>query len=369
MTGFEASASRLFDVRKLVETESLLPVGRDFNELNGLINLKNGMFELEKKKLIPHDKDFLSTMQLNVTYNSGSACPRWEQFLKEIFEDDEERIELVQEFVGYSLVPDTRYEKALLLIGEGANGKSTLLRVWEELVGEGNISSVTLGGLSNEFHRVTLHRKLLNMTAEINPMTVGQSDYFKRIVSGDRIDAAHKFQPVFHYKPYTRLCFAMNRMPRVKDTSFGFYRRLLMVPFQRVFDGDDADRELSKKLLTEIDGIFLWALEGLERLYRNDSFIEPSTVTRMLQDYKRANNPLVSFVEDNCRLSSEASTKKETLYSEYKKYTEDFGYKAAGLNTFFRELYAAFPDLQPTRPRTPQGRENLVQGITVVRVI
>lgn len=142
-----------------------------------------------------------------------------------------------------------------------------------------------------------------------------------------------------------------------------------MVPFTRVFDGDDADRGLSKKLLAEIDGIFLWALEGLERLYQTASFIEPSTVTRMLEEYKRANNPLVSFVQDSCSLEPEAATNKETLYKEYKQYTEDFGYKAASFNTFFRELYAAFPDLQPTRPRTPEGRENLVQGIQLVRVI
>ena len=369
MINGEATSFRIADVRKLVERSNLIPRDRDFDDQTEFINLRNGMFSTKTRELVSHDKDFYSTIQLNVTYDPEAKCLKWEQFLLEIFDEDVELFDLVQEFIGYSLIPDTRFEKALLLLGEGANGKSTLIKVWEELVGRENISSVILSGLQNDFHRVTLHRKLLNITAEINPMSIQQSDYFKRIVSGDTIDASHKFKPVFNFRPYARLVFAMNRLPRVKDTSHGYYRRLLIVPFNRTFDGDNADRELSSKLLTELDGIFLWALQGLNRLYEKETFTEPPQVSKMLEEYKRANNPLVAFVEDSCELDMYATTSKEKIYEEYKAYAENYGYVAMSANIFFRELYAAFPDVKATRLGSRGHRENHVQGIRVVRTL
>jgi putative DNA primase/helicase len=366
MINGDATTARITDVRKLVERGNLMPNGRDFDDQTELINLRNGMFSIRTRKLVPHNKDFFSTIQLNVTYDPKATCCRWEQFLLEVLDYDLELFDLMQEFIGYSLIPDTRFEKALLMLGEGANGKSTLIKVWEQLVGQENIASVTLSGLGNEFHRVTLHGKLLNITAEINPMTVQQSDYFKRVVSGDTIDASHKFKPVFHFQPYARLVFAMNRLPRVKDTSHGYYRRLLIVPFDRIFDGDNADRELSNKLLSELDGIFMWALQGLERLYTKEAFSESSRVTEMLKQYTRMNNPLIAFVEDCCMLDVSASISKDTIYDSYKTYANKYGYSAVSATTFFRELYAAYPSVRASRLGSRDHREQWVKGIDLI---
>jgi len=172
LLGNQAKSAWVADIRKLVERNSLMPPGQDFNEDDGFINLKNGMIFIRARTLLPHDKCFYSTIQLKISYDPAAKCPRWEQFLVEVFEGDLERIALIQEFMGYSLVPDTRYEKALLMIGEGANGKSTLLKVWEQLLGSENVSSVTLPNLQDQFHRVTIHRKLLNIAAELNSMTL-----------------------------------------------------------------------------------------------------------------------------------------------------------------------------------------------------
>jgi len=367
--GDSAVTSRLIDIRRLVERSCLFPNDKDFNDIEGFLNVKNGMFYIQTKNLVPHQEGYYSTIQLKVNYNPAAKCPRWERFLVEVFEGDPELIALIQEFMGYSLVPDTRYEKALLMIGEGANGKSTLIKVWEQLLGPENISSVTLSNLQNQFHRVTLHRKLLNMAAELNSMTVNQSDYFKRIVSGDTIDAAHKLKPVFSFRPYARLVFAMNRMPQVKDTSHGFYRRLILVPFNRKFEGDDADKRLSYKLLAELDGIFLWALEGLDRLYRNDGFTEPQSSRKRLAGYKRANNPVVAFVDDCCELEADASTKKQDLYKQFKDYCSDNGYSAGSDNEFFKELYPAYPTLKAARLGPREMRDHYVKGIKVVETL
>jgi len=361
----QVRAGRCSELRKLVQLKCLISLERKLNERNGYINLQNGMLHVETREIHPHNKDHLSTIQIPVKYSEKAICPRWIQFLDEIFEDDEERINLVQEFMGYVLVPETRYEKALLMVGEGANGKSTLLGTWEHMIGRGNFCSVTLGNLQNEFHRVRLHGKLLNIAAEVRATTLEQADYFKRIVTGDTIDAAHKHKPVFHFQPFARLVFAMNRMPRIRDTSHGFYRRLLIVPFNRVFTEEEQDRQLRQKLIEETDGIFQWALRGLDRLYDNDAFTEPQVVREALAAYQRANNPVVAFVEDCCILSSDASTSKNDLYGEYKQYCEDYGFKPASLSTFFKELYGAYPNLTARRPRAGEGREQVVEGILI----
>jgi putative DNA primase/helicase len=364
----QVRATRCSEIRKLVQLKCLIPPERQLNALDGYVNLQNGMLHIENREIHPHDKDRLSTIQIPVTYDEDAVCPRWIQFLEEVFEGDQERIALMQEFMGYSFMGDTRYEKALLMVGEGANGKSTLLGIWEHIVGRDNFCSVTLSNLQNQFHRVELHGKLLNIAAEVRDTTLEQADYFKRIISGDTIDAAHKHKPVFHFQPFTRLVFAMNRMPRIKDTSHGFYRRLLLVPFNRVFAQDEQDRKLRLKLIEEANGIFMWALQGLDRLYENDAFTEPQAVREALAVYKRVNNPVVAFVEDSCGVAPDEVTTKDTLYEYYSKYCQAFGFRAASKETFFRELYAAYPSLDRSRIRTEGGRrEQIITGITVVK--
>jgi len=358
-----ATPGKLKSVRELVEKLDLMPSDKDFNEWLNLINLRNGMCDISNKVLLPHHPDLYSSNQLNVNYNPDAKAPRWFSFMEEIFDGDSAVTALIQEFMGYSLVADTRFEKALILVGEGANGKSTMIKVWEELIGHENIASVTLTNLKDQFHRASLHGKLLNIAAELSATTVEQSDYFKRIVSGDTIDAAHKFKDVFHFKPYARLVYAMNEMPRVKDNSHGFYRRLLVVPFTKRFEGKAADRTLSKKLLTELDGIFQWALEGLYRLYSNDGFTEPRSVKEMLKQYQFQNNPVQAFVDEWCVLDPEGVTTKKELYWSYRDYAKDFGYDSLPLNSFFRDLHRALPELKSSRIGPKNAREYAVKGI------
>jgi len=360
----EATPYKVGSITTLVQDLDLIPSSRDFNERKHLINVKNGMYDIWEKKLLPHDPDHYSTIQLNVKYDPDAKAPQWLSFLEQVFDGDPDVIALAQEFMGYTLIPDTRFEKALIFVGDGANGKSTLVKVWEELIGHENVSSVTLTNLKEIFHRVTLHGKLINIAAEISSATAEQSDYFKRIVSGYTIDAAHKNRPVFNFKPYARLVFAMNDMPRVKDSSPGFYRRLIVVPFKKRFEGKNADRALGEKLLSELDGIFLWALEGLYRLFENDGFTEPRSVKEMLNQYQLQNNPVRAFVDECCMLDPEAVITKADLYQAYRSYAIDSGYERIASNVFFRDLNRVLPKIATSRIGSKKGaRKYAVKGV------
>jgi putative DNA primase/helicase len=369
MIGESARSAQLKDVRCLVERLSILEPGKEFDTFNGYCNIRSGMLDPFTFDLKPHDPSYLSRIQLPVNFDGNATCLRWKRFLSEVLEEDSQLIDLFQEFVGYLLVPDTSYQKALILCGGGANGKSTAIQVIESLLGRQNVCNVALSDLGNEFHRVRLHGKLVNIATEIDPKTLERSDYFKAIVTGDSISASHKHKPAFDFRPVCRLIFGCNRLPRVRDHSHAFYRRLTIIPFNRRFEGEDADLYLGHKLLEELDGIFLWALRGLDRLQEQGHFTESEQTDRALAEYRRFNEPLVAFIEDRCRLDPEASTSKDVLYEEYKKYIQDSGYSALGKETFFRELYAMHPELEPTRIRQEGQREQVVMGISVVKYI
>jgi len=157
----------------------------------------------------------------------------------------------------------------------------------------------------------------------------------------------------------------MNELPKVKDNSYGFYRRLVVVPFNKRFEGKAADKTLSKTLLSELDGIFLWALEGLYRLYRNDGFTESKSAREMLGQYQFQNNPVQAFVDEWCVLDSEGVIAKEELYRAYERYAKDFRYERLSKNSFFRDLYGAFPELKKFRPGPKDQREYAVKGISL----
>ena len=369
MLGEDARSAQVKDIRCLVERLSIMEPGKEFDSFNGYCNIRSGMLDFNTFELKPHDKNYLSRIQLPVNYDPNATCPTWERFLSEVLEDDSQLIALFQEFVGYLLVPDTSYQKALILCGEGANGKSTAIQVIEALLGRQNVTNVALADLSNSFHRVRLDGKLVNISTELDAKMLERSDYFKAIVSGDSISAEQKHKPAFDFRPGCRLIFGCNRLPRVRDHSHAFYRRLIITPFNRRFEGDEADLYLGQKLLEELDGVFLWALRGLDRLRQQGHFTESEQADNALADYRRFNNPLVAFIEDCCDFDPDVSTRKDIIYGEYKQYMEENGYYAAGKETFFRELYAMRPELEAARIRQKGQREQVVFGITVVKYI
>jgi putative DNA primase/helicase len=362
-------SSQLTDIRRLVEKLSIIEPGKKFDEFNGHCNIRSGMLDLETFQIKEHDPAYLSRIQLPVSYDPNAKCPTWESFLSEVLDDDSQLLDLLQEFVGYLLIPDTSQHKALVLVGEGSNGKSTAIQVIEALLGRQNVSNISLSDLSNSFHRVRLDCKLVNISTELDPKMLERSDYFKAIVSGDSISGEHKHRPAYDFTPVCKLIFACNRLPRVRDHSYAFYRRLIIIPFLRTFEGENADLYLGKKLVGELDGIFRWALAGLRRLRDQGHFTESEVAAAALAEYRRYNNPVLAFVQDCCELHPEGVTGKDDLYQEYRKHMESGGYSPLAKENFFRELYAMLPNLEGSRRRVDGQREYTIKGIVLVRKI
>ncbi len=366
--GREGNKSRAEDACYQVRILSTIEHGRQINDQPELVCVKNGMLNLRKfqnpgYKLGAHKKEYYATYELGVEYNAESTryCSRWLQYLEETVQTPAAIMQL-QEFAGYCLTRETRFEKCLLLYGPGADGKSTFLKILQNLVGLQNCAAVSFQDLDDQFQRSSIYNRLLNVSTEVSSQAL-ESNLFKAIVSGDQINAAFKHQKSFEFFPYCKLAFATNKLPRILDNSDGLFRRLLLIRFKRQFL-EDADTNLFDVLMDELSEIFLWALAGLQRLMEQGGFTGCDETADLLMEYRRLNNPVLCFVEDKCELGGDSYViEKKDIYKNYREFCGDNGYSALSRENFFRELFAAANNIRQYRPRSAGKRTCSLKGI------
>jgi len=276
------------------------PLITEMDQDHTYLNLPNGLFNINTFELVSHTPEFYSSIRIPITYNPDAICPKFEKFLDEIFSGDKELISLVQEVFGYCLTSENKAQKSFILYGNGSNGKSLLLSILRELVGKENTASLSLTDLDNAFNRYYLINKTVNLLTENEMSASGlNTQYFKAIVSGDPITVEKKFGEAFSYSPICKILIALNNLFYSKDKSFGFQRRLIILPFLVCFDDEKADKTLFDKLIDEMPGILNFSLLGLKRLRKNNFvFSYSKACLDVLEDYKKMLNPIYAFVED-----------------------------------------------------------------------
>lgn len=336
----------------------------ELNQYPELLNLENGMLNWITGELIEHDPKYMSTIRIPVVYNPEATCPEIDKFLNDVIYPD--CIPIIEEFAGYCLVPDTRFEKALMLTGSGANGKSTFIKLIIALIGKSNVSNIPLQELAdNRFKRAELFGKLVNCFADLSTKEIENSSYFKTVVSGDEIDAERKHKDPFSFRPFARLIFSANEIPRARDKTYAYYRRWLIIPFPNQFDENKADKGLLARLTTpeELSGFLNKALAGLRRLFVNEQFSSSPTVESALDSYKTANDSIAAFVSDCCMLDPGMFVSKQSIYEAYKKYCADAGYGAVSNRKFYERLLGAYPAITERRPA---GGARVFAGIGLI---
>lgn len=320
------------------------------------LNLKNGLFDLTNNKLLPHTPDIYSTIQLQVSYNQIAKCEKWLKTLNEIFENDTEKIRTLQEYFGLCFTRTTKYEKALFCIGEGANGKSVILNTLGMLIGKENYSAVPLELFAETHYLINLFGRLINISIETNATSQVYDSTFKAVTSGDSIEADQKFKPSIKFKPFCKLIFAVNSLPPVSDKTNAFFRRLVILRFNKEFEEEIQDKNLKTKLLEELDGIFIWCLEGLKRLTERGYFIQTESMKKEISDYRRENNNVISFFSEKCSIDDpDAYESKEYLYREYKLFCKDSGYHPLSIIKFGKEIKRQFRTVIEMRTEDQKG--------------
>lgn len=303
------------------------------------INCKNGMLDWKTGQMKKHNPDYYSLFQMNVNYNPEADCPKWEATLKDWI-NEKDTIKFLQEYAGYCLIPDTSYQKALILHGAGSNGKSVFLEVLKEMLGTENCGENSLAQINSRFGTISIKDNLANIAPDIDPTYLEGTGTIKNIIRGEGISGEYKGKDLMKFRPVCRLLFSCNELPRARDKSEGWLRSFEIVEFKNKFEPTDPnfDPDLKKKLLDELDGIFNWALEGLKRLKTQEHFTLSDEIKKAKADYQKENDTVQSFIEEVCELDVTSKATTEYLFRSYIEYCKECNYKPVNRNVFIRTL-------------------------------
>ena len=294
----------------------------DFNN-KSLLNLENYMFDPVGINVLKHDKEYLSTIRVPYKYDGLAKCELWIKTLKEILEGDNEKISALQEFFGYCLTKDVTMEKALLLLGESRSGKSTILNTLQYMIGDENCSHVGLMNLENPQYTSMMINKLVNIDGEVSKKASDYEAQFKTIVTGHEVNCNDKYMPPFKFRPFCKFVMSANEFPKITDHSSAFYKRLILIPCNRVFEEHEQDRQLRNKLLLELPGILNWAIEGLKRLNIRGRFESYNFMKQAVDELENENNPAYIFFDEHINISMGNYVVKSELYDKYKQWSQD----------------------------------------------
>ena len=310
------------------------------------INLANGTFEISADKQILRDfdsKDFL-TYQLPFAYNPEAKAPLFHQFLNKVQPDTDSQ-KVLAEYLGYVFTPSAKFklEKALLLYGDGANGKSVFYEIVKALLGPENTCHYSLQSLTTHpaYCRAELGNKLVNYASEINGKM--ETDTFKQLVSGEDIEARVPYGQPFILKDYAKMIFNCNKLPVNTEQTNAFFRRFIIIPFGVTILESEQDKHLAEKIIKdELSGVFNWVLDGLQRLLKQGRFTDCAAANQQLEEFKRDSDSVRQFIEEyEYEPVTDSSIKQKDLYGEYTLFCKDSGCHPVGLRNFVPRLEKA----------------------------
>jgi len=297
---------------------------------HAIINLKNGVLAIgsDEEDFYDHNPDFGHRYILPYNYNPNAKAPRFEAFLSETIVN-EDSIKVIYEYMGYILLgKHLSLEVALILLGEGRNGKSVLIKTLSKFVGEENTSYVELQDLGNSNRVVMIDGKLLNVGSDSSDKNFDPSQ-FKRAISGEPILGRRLYKNSYIIKDIPKFVFAMNSLPFSQgDTSFGLLRRLKIIQFDKIIDENKIDRDLDKKFEAELSGILNLAIEGARRLIQQGRFTNSEAINTAVKSYEDEINMVKRFIDDLSITHNPANrTSNQQLYAIFSVWCKDEGIK------------------------------------------
>lgn len=298
--------------------------------LSGIVDLSNGSVR-------PGQPDDKISQWVNLEYNPKAKAPRWEAFLGEIFNEDKAVISFVQKAVGYSLTGENKEQCFFLLVGRGANGKTTFLEILRLIFGSYAFSAPFAtferhpGSAPQTNDLAALANKRFVMAAEPKEGAILDEGRIKSLTGGEQISARFLHREFFQFVPVCKIWLASNTLPRIMDDTYGFWRRARMIKFLQQFvdpseiqspNQKPKDPDLLFKLMLELPGIFNWVIEGAQKWYLEGLSV-PNTVASATEQYRTDSDPLHDFFTQHCISDPDTSVIVDELYRAYVMYCQE----------------------------------------------
>jgi putative DNA primase/helicase len=336
------SEARIRATMELAKSEAEIAVTSDQLDTDPwLLNVANGTIDLRTGKLRKHRREDLLTKLAPVEYDPEASAPTFERFLERILPSMALR-RFVQRAVGYSLTADTRERILLILYGTGRNGKSTLLEVIREIIGDyamktpaETLLAKPAGGVPNDIARLKGARFVSASETEANRRLA--EALVKEITGQDTISARFMRAEFFDFKPTHKTWLATNHKPTIRGTDPAIWDRIRLVPFEVRIPDEEVDRQLPEKLRAELPGVLRWALRGCLD-WQAEGLGEPDEVRTATEGYRAEMDVLAAFLDERCMISPTVRAQASPLYKAYRDWCESAGEKPESQRGFGMRL-------------------------------
>lgn len=336
-------------------------INSDIFNVPGYINFSNGVLEVSTGKLLPHSVDLKFLNVLPYDYSPDATCPEFDSMMKRVTLNRSDIEQTLLEFTGYGVCErDYWLEKCLLLVGEGANGKSTFLEVVKNLAGKDNYSICSMGQLSDKIYRHTLKGMLCNVSEEMPNKKLYDSDIFKKLFGGE-IDYRLPYKPFGSFTCTTKLFFACNQLQESADLSEGYFRRIVIVPFDANFKDEERDYTLKAKLKAETPGIFNRVYAAWKDLKKRGHLFQADAVKEEMHEYRQVTDTVGTWFKEAVDVTNSTVGGEKlsftVLFNAFKNYQHEIGDRENFTrNRFSTHLKRCLPDYK--------SRKCLLHGIS-----
>lgn len=306
------------------------------NTPKAVINCTNGELWIQADgsvKLKRHSYRSYLAYCLNVKYDKKADCPEWDKSLKQIFsiaEDQPNMIRHMEEIIGYLIQPNKNIASWFLLKGYGANGKSMIMDITHELIGQQSVLSTAIHDLStnkNNHALASLPGKILILDDDLDTDSILPDGILKKISERKILEANPKGKGTYSFVSSATPVLLANYYPKAKDVSNGTRRRANIIPFDRIFSDDEIDRNLGERIKdNELSGVLNRALSGLKRLRTRGYFDKPTDCVKADGIWLDMANPVSAFMKECTDSAKEKSfvTLKQ-LYSAFERWSAEQG--------------------------------------------
>jgi putative DNA primase/helicase len=332
--------------------------------LRKLIACRNGFLKIDTRELLRHTPAVFNVNCLDYAYDADAPLPqRWHRFLKELWPDDEEAEDTLQEIMGLLLTADTSFQKIFLLVGPPRCGKGTIGHVLEWLVGPSNVAHPTMASFGTQFGLWPLIDKYLAIIPDARLGRGSQLgiEHLLAISGEDPLTIDRKNKEHWTGRLLLRLVILSNEIPRFPDASRALPSRFVILTLKHSFLGKE-QLNLKDELRLELPGIFNWALDGLERLHKFGYFENPKSSLEAMRQLEDLASPVTAFVHDRCVMNQKHRVLAGDLYNEFKEWSEEQGMRLVDQNVFGRSLVAAFPEVHAGH----SGNRRFYHGIDLI---
>jgi len=302
------------------------------------LNLQNGMLDWSTQELVPHNPNFYSPIQLDISWNPEATCPEVDKWMASTF--DAELHTLLWQILGVCWYPGMGFQKAILLIGGGNNGKGTFLRLCSSALPNSAITAIDPKMLAtNRFTSAELFGKTLNVVGDIERFTFNATAEIKKLTGEDVLYAERKNGHPFTFTSEATMLFSGNKIPQSRDTSHGWFRRWLIVPMNKKIQGPP-DPGIELRLRAELEGVLVKAVEGLMLAMSNGAFNEPEACRKALEAYEYSCNSSAFFINECIEFSADFRSPigKNQLMDSYSDFCKERKLEIDSKSQFYSEL-------------------------------